>query len=283
MLGWHAEGPFIQMAKRGAHAPEFLLKAEDGLASFEKVYGPENLALQEDWVMACEESADSIGVRIITAAPEITGVRPAMQEAVKRGIVFSIGHSIASTDIAAGAVIGGARLITHLFNAMPQLHHRDPSIIGLLGASPHIILAPSSSVPTSPTSGTFHGAALSRATSSSSLARRLMTAQGEEPKAVSEAFDEIITPPQTPIFGPVDKELRLKKGEVAKMAFERPFYEMIVDGIHSHPNSVRVSNYDLTPWTDPDALVQLAYSAYPEGCILITDGAQLCGHRRMVN
>ncbi|KIP08673.1 carbohydrate esterase family 9 protein [Phlebiopsis gigantea 11061_1 CR5-6] len=180
MLGWHAEGPFIQMAKRGAHAPEFLLKAEEGLTSFEKVYGAENLAVQEDWLMACDPNSDSVGVRIVTAAPEIAGVRPAMEEAVKRGVVFSIGHSIASTDIATAAVVGGARLITHLFNAMPQLHHRDPSIIGMLGASPHLAQLPT------------------------------------------------------------------------------PFYELIVDGIHSHPNSVR-----------------LAYTAYPEGCILITDAMKI--------
>lgn len=92
MLGWHAEGPFIQMAKRGAHAPEFLLKADDGLESFEKVYGASNLAHHEDWLMACEGHPDSLGVRIITAAPEIAGVRPAMEEATKRGVVFSIGH-----------------------------------------------------------------------------------------------------------------------------------------------------------------------------------------------
>lgn len=35
---------------------------------------------------------ETIGVRIITAAPEIEGVRPAVEEAVKRGVVFSIGH-----------------------------------------------------------------------------------------------------------------------------------------------------------------------------------------------
>jgi N-acetylglucosamine-6-phosphate deacetylase len=45
---------------------------------------------------------------------------------------------------------------------------------------------------------------------------------------------------------------------VADLAFERPFYEMIVDGIHSHPNSVR-----------------LAYSAHPAGCILITDAMKI--------
>ncbi|PSR77942.1 hypothetical protein PHLCEN_2v7642 [Hermanssonia centrifuga] len=258
MLGWHAEGPFIQMAKRGAHAPHFLLRADEGFESLEKVYGADNLAVQEDWLMACDGQPDSLGVRIVTAAPEIAGVRPAMEEAVKRGVVFSIGHSIASTDIATAAAISGARLITHLFNAMPQLHHRDPSIIGLLGASPHLS-SPQS--PTSPVSATFplSSGSLSRAASSTSLAKRALAAHGEGGgKATSEAFDELITPPQTPVLAPIDADFHLKKGQVAELAFERPFYGLIVDGIHSHPNSVR-----------------LAYSAYPEGCILITDAMKI--------
>lgn len=70
----------------------------------------------------------------------------------------------------------------------------------------------------------------------------MLAAQGEGgAKATSEAFDELVTPPMTPVLAPIDTDLGLKKGEVAKMSFERPFYEMIVDGIHSHPNSVRVS------------------------------------------
>ncbi|CAL1711978.1 unnamed protein product [Somion occarium] len=255
LLGWHAEGPFIQLAKRGAHLPEFLLPAPEGFQSFEKVYGTENLAVTEDWLMANDGDSDTVGVRIITAAPEVEGVRVAVKEAVKRGIVISIGHSICSTDIAAAAVVNGARLITHLFNAMPQLHHRDPSIIGLLGASPHLASNLSPKSPASPTSASF---TIPRTPSSNALANRIKGALGEGPKATSEAFDELTTPPQTPVLAGVDSDLQLKKGEKAEMPFERPFYELIVDGIHSHPNSVR-----------------LAYSAFPEGCILITDAMKI--------
>lgn len=46
--------------------------------------------------------------------------------------------SVASSEIATTAVQYRARLITHLFNVMPQLHHRDPSIIALLGSSQHL-------------------------------------------------------------------------------------------------------------------------------------------------
>ncbi|KAI0919327.1 hypothetical protein AcV5_002278 [Taiwanofungus camphoratus] len=248
LLGWHAEGPFIQLAKRGAHAPQFLVPASGQFASFEAVYGAENLVDQEDWLMAGAGGDDSVGVRIITAAPEIEGVMPTVEEVTKRGLVFSIGHSIATTDIATAAVERGARLITHLFNAMPQLHHRDPSIIGLLGASPHL------SAPQTLPSG---ASLLSRA---ASLNKRIRATQTSSPgpKPTSEAFDDLETPPQTPILRAADSELLLEKGKVAQMAFERPFYELIVDGIHSHPNSVR-----------------LAYSAYPDRCVLITDAMKI--------
>ncbi|KAJ7350525.1 carbohydrate esterase family 9 protein [Mycena albidolilacea] len=238
LLGWHAEGPFIDMAKRGAHAPPYLLSAPDGFSSFESAYGAHNLVDSEDWLMATDGEC---GVRIITAAPEIRGVMGAVNELSKRGVVFSIGHSVASSDIATNAVMQGARLITHLFNAMPQLHHRDPSIIGLLGASPHFSgpNSPADGFPTSPVA----------ASAISGLS--------------SEAFD-YRSSPGTPVGKPAMSrvgsrtELHLDKGQVADMPFDRPYYDMIVDGIHSHPNSVR-----------------LAYSAFPDGCILITDAMKI--------
>ncbi len=73
---------------------------------------------------------------MVTIAPEVEGMMDVVAEMDRRGVVVSIGHSVASTDIATRALRKGARLITHLFNAMPQLHHRDPGIIGLIGASP---------------------------------------------------------------------------------------------------------------------------------------------------
>ncbi|KAK0468333.1 carbohydrate esterase family 9 protein [Desarmillaria tabescens] len=241
LLGWHAEGPFIDMAKRGAHAPSFLQSAKDGFRSFEELYGAVNLADSEDWLMT-----DSVGVRIITAAPEIEGVMQAVSELNKRGVVYSIGHSIATSDIATAAVRNGARLITHLFNAMPQLHHRDPSIIGLLGASPHL------ASPFSPITGRPYSPI------QAPVPERTHSLKLNEPVTGSEAFDDVVTPPQTPLFA----RYRDKKSPASKAGenqdFTRPFYELIVDRIHSHPNSVR-----------------LAYSAYPEGCILITDAMKI--------
>ncbi|KAF8070735.1 carbohydrate esterase family 9 protein [Lyophyllum atratum] len=268
LLGWHAEGPFLNYAKRGAHSSPFLLSAPEGTKSFEDVYGEENLAENEDWLMAVGDQ--NAGVRMITAAPEVDGVMNAIAELSKRGIVFSIGHSVASSDLATSAIRYGAGLITHLFNAMPQLHHRDPSIIGLLGASPHLS-SPLSPLPPYP----------ARRSSSDTPAAAPTAIQTNEPAPASEAFDDTFTPPLSPLSyatsptsmtqplsGAVTpltherqgsrSELHLDKGQIADMAFVRPYYGIIVDGIHSHPNSVR-----------------LAYSAHPDGCVLITDAQKI--------
>lgn len=242
LLGWHAEGPFLQFEKRGAHYPQFLLSSCRGIETFEEVYGTENLCEEEDWLMANPGESDQVGVRILTAAPELEGVLGAVGELTQRGIVYSIGHSIATTDIATAAMAHGARLITHLFNAMPQLHHRDPSIIGLLGSSPHL--------------STYVSPTLKPVSTSPSRQSGLSLSElnpGLEP--TSEAFDELETPPQTPLLAATLGKAHTK---ATLATLDRPFYELIVDGIHSHPNSVR-----------------LAYNAYPDGCILITDAMKI--------
>ena len=53
------------------------------------MYGVENLAIKDNWLM---DSDAPLGVRIITAAPEINGVLDAVHELDQRGIVFSVGH-----------------------------------------------------------------------------------------------------------------------------------------------------------------------------------------------
>lgn len=54
-------------------------------------------------------------------------------EITSRGIVYSIGHTEASYEEASLAVASGASMITHLFNAMRPLHHRNPGVFGVLG------------------------------------------------------------------------------------------------------------------------------------------------------
>jgi N-acetylglucosamine-6-phosphate deacetylase len=59
------------------------------------------------------------------------------------------------------------------------------------------------------------------------------------------------------------------------MEFERPFYGIIVDGIHCHPNSVRVCTFRQVRNVSPLTSRQLAYSSHPEKCILVTDGKHI--------
>lgn len=118
-LGAHVEGPFMSATKKGVHNLSILRAATDGFVSLEECYGAENLT--------------SSTVKMITAAPEVEGIMDSIPELVSRGIVFSIGHTEADYETAAEAIDKGAMMVTHLFNAMKPLHHRDPGIFGLLG------------------------------------------------------------------------------------------------------------------------------------------------------
>jgi N-acetylglucosamine-6-phosphate deacetylase len=94
-------------------------------ADLEECYGAENLnANGEDEV---------IPVKMITAAPERGQMMSLIPELRSKGIIYSVGHSEATYEDASAAVGKGATMITHLFNAMRPLHHRNPGIFGVLG------------------------------------------------------------------------------------------------------------------------------------------------------
>lgn len=115
-LGAHCEGPFISPAKKGCHPVETFTDAtkEGGLA---RVYGQQNLLEN---------------VAIVTAAPEIPGVLDAIPELTENDVIFSVGHTSADYKTSLEAVHKGASMITHLYNAMPQPHHRDVGVVGLV-------------------------------------------------------------------------------------------------------------------------------------------------------
>lgn len=125
-LGAHVEGPFLNPTKNGIHNVDVMLEAE----SFDDLvdcYGASNL--NED------EHGNPPAIRKITAAPELANMTQLIPEITRRGIVFSIGHSEATYEEASAAVGAGATMITHLFNAMRPLHHRNPGVFGVLGTS----------------------------------------------------------------------------------------------------------------------------------------------------
>ena len=118
VLGVHLEGPFI--TNLGAHRPEHARKLNPELPLMDQLHECYSKHMDD--------------VDIITIAPEIPGVVSLIPELVRRGIVVSMGHTRCTLVEAESAVTAGARWITHLFNAMPKFHHRDPGLVGLLGS-----------------------------------------------------------------------------------------------------------------------------------------------------
>lgn len=115
-LGAHLEGPFISPAKKGCHPVETFVTGQTHNIS--EVYGLENLHQN---------------VAIITAAPEIPGVLDVMADiAQNTDVVVSIGHTASDHATCIKAVESGATMITHLYNAMPQPHHREAGVVGLI-------------------------------------------------------------------------------------------------------------------------------------------------------
>ncbi|HEY1801493.1 MAG TPA: N-acetylglucosamine-6-phosphate deacetylase [Terriglobales bacterium] len=110
-LGIHLEGPFLSHVRRGVHPPSDLLK-------------PTVKIFNQLW------EASRGHIRIITIAPELDGALEVIVEATKRGVCVSMGHSDANLTEARAGFTAGARHVTHVFNAMRPLEHRDPGILG---------------------------------------------------------------------------------------------------------------------------------------------------------
>ncbi|KAK3682536.1 carbohydrate esterase family 9 protein [Podospora appendiculata] len=122
-LGAHVEGPFLNPGKNGVHNKQVLRQASS-FADLEDMYGPTNIN---------PATSNPMPIKILTAAPELGSMTQLIPELCTRGIVYSIGHSEATYEEASAAVAAGATMITHLFNAMRPLHHRNPGIFGVLG------------------------------------------------------------------------------------------------------------------------------------------------------
>jgi N-acetylglucosamine-6-phosphate deacetylase len=111
-LGLHLEGPFLAPERKGAHDPAHLT------------------APTVD-VVADEAWSRDAGVAAVTLAPELPGALDVVRELVARGVVVSAGHSSATAAEATAAIDAGVTYVTHLFNAMAPLHHREPGLVGV--------------------------------------------------------------------------------------------------------------------------------------------------------
>lgn len=74
-------------------------------------------------------------IKLVTLAPEREGALDTIRMLARSNIVASIGHTAATYEQAVLGVKAGARMVTHLFNAMNQLHHREPGIFGLIASA----------------------------------------------------------------------------------------------------------------------------------------------------
>ncbi len=110
-LGLHIEGPHLSVARKGAHDPALIRPMDQ--ADLEAMMG----------------CADQFDAMMVTVAPENTTVDQvrAMAEA---GLIVSIGHTDAGYATVAAYAEAGARTVTHLFNAMSPLGHREPGVVG---------------------------------------------------------------------------------------------------------------------------------------------------------
>ena len=116
-LGLHVEGPFLSRERHGAHDPELLRDPDP--------------AAVEGW-------SRRSGVAMVTLAPELPGALDAIRALAGRRVAVSLGHSNATYEEARAGIDAGARYATHLFNAMPGLHHRDPGIVGAVLADERV-------------------------------------------------------------------------------------------------------------------------------------------------
>ena len=107
LLGAHLEGPFLEPSRRGAHPAQHLA-------------APSLPALQER--IAGFESE----IALLTLAPELPGALELCRQLSAQGVVVCLGHSAATEAEAAAGFQAGIRMLTHAFNAMPDMHRRAP-------------------------------------------------------------------------------------------------------------------------------------------------------------
>ena len=110
LAGIHMEGPFFSEKKKGAQNSAYL-KLPDA-----------------DAVMRLQEACGGL-IKIVDVAPELPGAEAFIRKIAPRCRV-SVAHTDASYEDAVRAFDAGALHVTHLFNAMPSLHHRSPGVIG---------------------------------------------------------------------------------------------------------------------------------------------------------
>jgi N-acetylglucosamine-6-phosphate deacetylase len=120
VVGAHLEGPFISEVRCGAQDPH-------------KIIDPDPKALRQLL------DAGRGTVRMITIAPERPGAIDLIRTVAAEGVIPAIGHTDTYYADAITAIDAGAKVVTHLFNGMRGLHHRDPATIGAARDRPDMV------------------------------------------------------------------------------------------------------------------------------------------------
>jgi N-acetylglucosamine-6-phosphate deacetylase len=118
LAGVHLEGPYLSVARCGAHDPRLLRDPDPAELA-------ELLALDV--------------VRVVTLAPERSGGLAAIEQLRAHGVVAAVGHTDATYEQVLAAVDAGAGLATHLYNGMRPVHHRDPGPVVALLERPGVV------------------------------------------------------------------------------------------------------------------------------------------------
>lgn len=116
-LGLHIEGPELAPDYAGVHPRT------------ELVSGPEGLSV--------EFLREADAVALVTIAPEVEGASNSIEQLVEAGIAVSLGHTAATATQASDALDAGASALTHVFNGMGPLHHREVGAAGAGLLHPH--------------------------------------------------------------------------------------------------------------------------------------------------
>ncbi|MEG0161128.1 MAG: N-acetylglucosamine-6-phosphate deacetylase [Aurantimicrobium sp.] len=120
-LGIHLEGPFLSALYKGAHNEAALINPS--ASAVERLL-----------------SSASGTLRQITLAPELPGALEAIRTFVDADVAVAVGHTSANYEQAKAAFDSGATILTHTFNGMPALHHRQPGPILAALQNPNVFL-----------------------------------------------------------------------------------------------------------------------------------------------
>lgn len=120
-IGLHLEGPHLSVARKGAHDATLVRPMSNDDLNFLK------------------QSRTSLPHLMTTVAPESVS-NEQISELTEAGVVISLGHTAADYETAVRAALSGAKAVTHLFNAMSPLTHREPGLVGAALETSHLFV-----------------------------------------------------------------------------------------------------------------------------------------------